>query len=311
MCSVFYKIILSGMMIKKGLLWYMGLIGIACWILVCCAAQSAIAQQRDTLRIYFPFDKSQLTTLAEEEINRFVTDYKAGNGSNSLIIRGHCDAIGSQTYNDQLSDRRANTVHRYLIEKGVPSTAVSFVRGFGETVPLNTNATAAERQANRRVEIVWTSQPAIIKDTISPGPPRDTIPALTQETIRTVEEGQTLRLRNINFIGGRHTFLPQSEPALKELLVIMKNNPTLVIEIQGHICCLPGSTRDGFDFDANDYNLSFNRARAVYDFLYQNGIAANRMTYKGFAWRVPLVYPEYTEEDRTTNRRVEIKIIRK
>ena len=285
--------------------------GLICSLLLtCCIAKSLLAQQSDTVKVFFPFDKAELTTIAKEEINRFVFNYKAGSPASSLNIRGHCDAIGPHAYNDQLSNRRADVVRNFLLAQGIPDIAISLTKGYGEREPLSNNVTAAGRQENRRVEIIWNAVQTVVTDTMPPAP-RDTIPILTQETIRTVEEGQTLRLQNINFYGGRHTFLPQSEPALKELLTIMKNNPTLVIEIQGHICCLPGTTTDGFDYDANNSLLSHNRARAVYEFLYKNGIEANRMSYKGFAGRIPLVYPEYTEEDRTANRRVEIKIVRK
>jgi outer membrane protein OmpA-like peptidoglycan-associated protein len=297
-------------MLNKVALKIIGLRIIICLMLIAGAAQQTSAQSRDTITILFPFDKAVLTSTAKEEMDQFVANYKLSSLSSPLIVRGHCDAIGSLDYNDQLSNRRVKAVLQYLLATGLPDTLIAAAHGLGEREPLNENRTAGQRQQNRRVEIIWSGTPVTVPATVQPVPV-DTIPTLTQETIRTVEEGQTLRLRNINFYGGSHRFLPQSAPALKELLAIMKDNPTLVVEIQGHICCLPGSTRDGFDFDVNDYNLSHNRARAVYEYLRSNGISADRMSYKGFAGRVPLVYPEYTEEDRTTNRRVEIKIIRK
>lgn len=268
------------------------------------------AQQPDTVSVYFPFDRAELTATATSTIDQFIQDYKNGAGYAQLEVRGHCDAIGTDSYNDQLSQRRVDAVLQYLRQQGIPDTVVRFSKGYGEREPRQDNHTAAGRQQNRRVEIIWQESTARVLPPPQHVKPKDTIPELTQETIKTVQEGQTLRLRNINFYGGSHRLLPESEPALNELLTVMKDNPTLVIEIQGHICCQPG-TRDGFDYDSNDWNLSLNRGRAVYDFLYRNGIDTNRMSYKGFAGRVPLVYPEQTEEDRTTNRRVEIKIIKR
>ena len=126
------------------------------------------------------------------------------------------------------------------------------------------------------------------------------------------QEGQTLVLKNINFYGGRHSFLPRSLPVLEELLEVMNANPDLVIEIQGHICCRIGLAEDGEDYDAGgEKRLSINRAKAVMDFLESNGISANRMSYKGFAGTQPLINPELTEDDRTANRRVEIRIVKK
>ena len=100
-------------------------------------------------------------------------------------------------------------------------------------------------------------------------------------------------------------------PALKELLTILQERPTLVIEIQGHICCGQNEPADGMDIDTNERALSLNRAKAVYNFLVLNGIAEERLSYKGFGYTQPIINPEITETDKTTNRRVEIKIIKK
>ncbi len=282
---------------------------VGCIITLLLLSYQARTQQPDTVSVYFSFDKADLTEAASSALNQFLQTYKNGAVYTPLELRGHCDAMGSDAYNDDLSNRRVASVLRYLQQQGVPDSVISLSKGYGERVPVSDNQTAEGRQLNRRVEVIWRT-PDLSSVPPPANQPKDTIPVLTQETIKTIKEGQTLRLRNINFHGGSHRFLPEAQPALNELLTVMKDNPTLVIEIQGHICCLPGST-DGFDYDASDYNLSYNRARAVYDFLNKNGIDANRMTYRGFAGRVPLVYPEYTEEDRTTNRRVEIKIIQR
>jgi outer membrane protein OmpA-like peptidoglycan-associated protein len=65
------------------------------------------------------------------------------------------------------------------------------------------------------------------------------------------------------------------------------------------------------DLDTNTLELSLNRAKAVYQYLADNGIDAARLSYKGFGHKHPLVYPEDTEEKRTTNRRVELKITKR
>jgi outer membrane protein OmpA-like peptidoglycan-associated protein len=96
-----------------------------------------------------------------------------------------------------------------------------------------------------------------------------------------------------------------------ELGTVMKKNPTLEIAVEGHICCNKDST-DGLDIGTRTLNLSVNRAKEICNYLWQNGIASNRLQYKGFAHQNPLVpYPEKTEEERTKNRRVEIKILKK
>jgi outer membrane protein OmpA-like peptidoglycan-associated protein len=97
-----------------------------------------------------------------------------------------------------------------------------------------------------------------------------------------------------------------------ELLDVMEKNPNLEISIEGHICCRAGWELDGMDEDLGTNNLSEMRAKTVYDYLIKNGIAAIRLSYKGFGPLYPLyAYPEKTEEEKTANRRVEIKIIKK
>ena len=69
-----------------------------------------------------------------------------------IRIEGHTDSVGSEKYNLDLSFRRANSVRDLLVQRGVESSRIQTV-GFGETMPVATNATEAGRRLNRRVEI--------------------------------------------------------------------------------------------------------------------------------------------------------------
>src|SRR5579864_2319059 len=70
-----------------------------------------------------------------------------------LEVDGHTDSVGSDAYNQQLSEKRAASVRDYLVQQGIPIASVTMV-GFGKTQPIASNATAAGRQQNRRVELV-------------------------------------------------------------------------------------------------------------------------------------------------------------
>jgi outer membrane protein OmpA-like peptidoglycan-associated protein len=70
-----------------------------------------------------------------------------------LEVEGHTDTIGSDEYNQQLSERRAMAVRDYLVQQGIASDAVG-ASGLGKSVPIASNDTAEGRQQNRRVEIV-------------------------------------------------------------------------------------------------------------------------------------------------------------
>lgn len=286
----------------------------------CISCLSVAAQApTDSTTIYFDFDKHHLRSSEKVKLDAFIADYKNGKiAAEGIVVKGHTDISGPDSYNELLARKRTFTVHEYLLNNGIPKSVVS-IESFGERIPVNENKTRQQRQLNRRVEIFWAkpvlpdeTAPKVIPKTEPPKEiPKDPVKDFSKEAMDTVKPGDILRLRNINFYGGRHTLLPTAIIPLEELLEVMKANPTLVIEIQGHICCRPGSDIDGADFDANDNNLSRNRARAVYDYLVENGIDKKRMSYRGFAGTKPLVYPEYTESDRTANRRVEIKIVSK
>jgi outer membrane protein OmpA-like peptidoglycan-associated protein len=70
-----------------------------------------------------------------------------------LQIEGHTDSVGGDDFNQQLSERRADSVRDFLAENGVPASAIT-ARGFGKTQPVASNDTIEGRQRNRRVELV-------------------------------------------------------------------------------------------------------------------------------------------------------------
>ncbi len=101
--------------------------------------------------ILFDVDSAQLRPRAQstlEEVARVFREYPDTN----LRVEGHADSTGSNSYNQRLSDRRAESVSSYLIRQGVTGSRIDAI-GYGETEPRASNATADGRQLNRRVEI--------------------------------------------------------------------------------------------------------------------------------------------------------------
>jgi outer membrane protein OmpA-like peptidoglycan-associated protein len=74
-----------------------------------------------------------------------------------LEVDGHTDSTGSDSYNQQLSEKRAASVRDYLTQQGIPISSVA-IQGFGKTQPVASNATAAGRRQNRRVELVVSGE---------------------------------------------------------------------------------------------------------------------------------------------------------
>lgn len=130
------------------------------------------------------------------------------------------------------------------------------------------------------------------------------------DKLKNTKVGESLVLRGINFDNGYHTILKKDMPALQAVLSALKEIPTLKVEIQGHVCCWPKG-EEGFDRDTKEYNLSYNRAQVVYQWLVDNGIDKSRLTFNGYGMKNPLVYPEKNKSDQYKNRRVEFKVTAK
>ena len=102
--------------------------------------------------VLFDTGSSTLKPGAREKLAKISGIVLAHPGLN-LQIEGHTDSVGSDDFNQQLSERRADTVRDFLAEQGVSASAIT-ARGFGKTQPVASNDTAEGRQRKRRVELV-------------------------------------------------------------------------------------------------------------------------------------------------------------
>lgn len=107
-------------------------------------------------------------------------------------------------------------------------------------------------------------------------------------------------LKNIFFETAQAELKRESQPELNKLRLLLKENPTMRIEIRGHT--------DNVGNENENQILSQRRAKAVYDFLIQKGIEATRLTYKGFGKMLPIDTND-TEQGRANNRRTEFVIL--
>lgn len=107
--------------------------------------------------VHFKFDSDDLTTSAQSRLNN-VTAALQASPDVEFSIAGHTDSIGSESYNQKLSERRAHSVKSYLVDHGVTTGRITSVTGYGEARPVATNDTAAGRALNRRVELNVTDQ---------------------------------------------------------------------------------------------------------------------------------------------------------
>lgn len=118
--------------------------------------------------------------------------------------------------------------------------------------------------------------------------------------LHPIESGERIALRNVFFETGRWEILEGSEYELNAVAELLKQNPSLRIELGGHT--------DNVGRSEANQKLSEQRAKSVYDYLVGKGIAANRLTYKGYGETQPVATND-TEEGRGENRRTEIKVL--
>jgi len=107
--------------------------------------------------LMFDFDSDALRPEARENLDVLANSLKEYDNSNLLIV-GHTDDVGSDTYNLGLSERRAGSAARFLGSRGVTRLDT---RGRGEREPVASNDTEEGRQRNRRVEVaIYASEEA-------------------------------------------------------------------------------------------------------------------------------------------------------
>ncbi|HTZ57021.1 MAG TPA: OmpA family protein [Acidobacteriaceae bacterium] len=106
----------------------------------------------DSKSIRFDFDKANIKPEYRDILNRIAGILMTLKGF-SIAVYGYTDDVGTQAYNLQLSQRRAQAVRDFLVQAGISPTTITTIKGFGESDPRVPGNTDQARAANRRVEI--------------------------------------------------------------------------------------------------------------------------------------------------------------
>jgi OOP family OmpA-OmpF porin len=101
--------------------------------------------------VHFAFDSAELNSSAYATLDQAAAGLR-NQPDVPYEVAGHTDSIGSDAYNQDLSERRAASVRDYLVQQGVSSGQLT-TRGYGESSPVASNDTDSGRAQNRRVEI--------------------------------------------------------------------------------------------------------------------------------------------------------------
>src|SRR5882762_6635893 len=148
------------------------------------AQLNQVLQTRDTARglivsmpdVLFDFNKYTLKPEARERLAR-ISGIVLAYPDLKLQIEGYTDAIGSDEYNQTLSEKRAEAVRDYLVSSGVSMNNVA-AQGMGKADPVADNSTSAGRKLNRRVEMIVSGD--VIGTQLTPGASGDNSPANPQ-----------------------------------------------------------------------------------------------------------------------------------
>lgn len=272
-----------------------------------------ISSAQEQFAVYFDTDKFDLTKI---EKNNF-DDWIALHSKDRIVaINGYTDEDGSNAYNDTLAKKRVRYIFDIIKDK--VSIREDFQsRSFGENFKQSKN-----KAENRKVTIYYIEEKnlAYENEILGIEKPKPEIIDLVddiviiedviaknislEEKIINAKIGTTVKIENINFYLNQKKFMNDSFPILNELLVVMQKQPNLVIEVQGHVCCNPNED------DKISVKLSHSRAKVIKQFLVDNGINKNRISYKGYGSSQPIYkIPEKTYLEAIANRRVEIMIL--
>jgi outer membrane protein OmpA-like peptidoglycan-associated protein len=227
--------------------------------------------------VYFDFNKDIPNSKSSEDLNIWLK-----NTENAEVFRiaGFCDSVDNQKYNLDLANRRIKNVLLNLQKNKVKISNSLELSPIGEDFDISPN------QAENRKVIVYYK----ISD------------KSLESKIETSKVGEKLKLENLNFYNISDIVVPKSEIVLQNLLKIMVEKPSLVIQIQGHICCVK----------IDKANIAYLRAKKVYDFLVQNGIDKSRLSFKSFGSAQPIFsLPEKNNDEEDENRRVEVLVVSK
>ena len=227
-----------------------------------------------TLQGEFDIDQAIIRPEYREEIAQ-VGEFMKKYPTTTAVIEGHTDNVGSYNHNMDLSQRRADAVVNYLVEKyGIDRSRLT-AKGFGFTRPIADNSTEDGKQRNRRIEAIIDCAFDVQQIT----PPERLCMSLV-----------------LDFDPGKADIKPQYRSEIAKVADYMKRYTTTTAVIEGHTDNLGGAEKN--------MKLSQQRAENVVKYLVDDfGIDRSRLSAKGYGATRRVSYNN-TPEGRQKNRRI-------
>ena len=262
---------------------------------------------QEAFSVYFDFNKYDLTSQESLSLQDWINK---NSKSKILSMEGFTDEVGTTSYNDTLSLKRVASIYNQIQNK-VAVRDDFRANGFGETQQISNN-----KADNRRVTIYYLSefQISLEEFIINDFQVQKNLDLLTikevekfninpkwslTEVVEKVPRGTMFTLEDIQFHFDSALLMLNAKQELDKWFVVLNQNPSLKIIIQGHICCIP----------KDDILLSSKRAKAVLDYLVSKGVEKERVYYIGYGSSRPkFKIPEKNGYEALMNRRVEIVI---
>jgi len=228
-----------------------------------------------TLDIEFDINKADIRSQYHVEVAK-VGDFMIKYPTTTAVIEGYADEVGSEEYNQKLSQQRAESVVNTLVSKfGIDRSRLSAV-GYGKTRPIASNATDAGKQKNRRIDAIIDC-------------------ALDTKELTAPPERLCINL-NVEFATDSAVINASYYNEVNKVGEYMKKYPTTTAAIEGHTDNVGGAELN--------MRLSQKRAENVVNYLVENfGIERSRLSAKGYGSTRRIAYNN-TPEGRQANRRI-------
>lgn len=262
----------------------------------------AFSQKDITHDVYFDTDKYVVPLTEENRLLLFISKLDTV-PVEKVSIYGFTDDRGSNAYNLDLSQNRANTIKEMFSGYGIDPSLITNVNGKGEVLLkiLNEDEVHQIRGLNRKVEIIVSVKkpeekpvetPKIKEEPLAEKNNASTIEETKEKTTEDLKNGNVkigdkIRLNKIYFKTNYSYVKPESRKTLENLAKVLVENKNIYFTIQGHVCCTQNS-RDAIDKKTKKRNLSVTRAKTIYSYLSKRGVDKKRMKYVGMRRKFPL-----------------------
>lgn len=217
-------------------------------------------------------------------------------------IAGHTDKSGKAATNKVLSEKRAKWVYDFLIKQGVDASRLTY-KGYGHYKPAYTNRTKDGRAANRRIEVKLLSKKTESSTTLVDEEPYkapyEVMAEKSMAEIPNYELGTSVVLERVVFEPNMSGINDTNRHQLDELILLLEAHPKIKLEIGGYT--------DKSGIPEKNLIISQDRAKAVYNYLIENGVSKTRLSHKGYGDANPIAANKY-RWGRDKNRRIEVKL---